>query len=131
MSEIFRSSYSNPNPYVPASLSEIYDMLASLIGGAPTFADDMFPERNVDSEFDALRAGLDIVRNKLGDKHHAAAMDLAEQAKALFLDDPADDNGKTTQGIRLLYEIEDIVQLARKSRVNAGIKDEEGRISGD
>lgn len=116
MSEIFKSSYTNPEPYVPASLSELYDMLASLVGGAPTFVHEMFPERTIDSEFDAFCAGLDIVRRKLGEERHAAAIDLAARAKALFLDDPADDNGKTDEGIKLLYQIEDIIQSARKGR---------------
>ncbi|MES2339991.1 MAG: hypothetical protein V4537_18005 [Pseudomonadota bacterium] len=131
MSEIFRSSYTNPNPYVPATLSEIYDMLASLAGGAPTFADEMFPERTIDSEFDILRAALDIVRGKLGEERHTAAMDLAARAKALFLEDQANDNGKTMQGIKLIFEIEDIIQAARKRRSKAGIADEDGRVTGD
>lgn len=133
MSEIFRSSYTNPDPYcyIPASLSEIYDMLASLAGGAPTFVHPMFPERNIDNEFEILRRALDIVRGKLGDERHAAALELAARAKALFLDDPAEDNGKTSEGIKLIFEIEDIIQAARNRRTKAGIKDEEGRVSGD
>ncbi len=131
MSEIFRSSYSNPDPYVPGTLSEIYDMLASLAGGAPTFAHEMFPERTIDSEFDILHAALDIVRDKLGAEAHAAAIELAARAKALFLEDQADDNGKTMQGIKLIFEIEDIVQAARKHRSQTGIADDEGRVTGD
>ena len=33
----YRSTYANPEPYTPASLSEIYDLLGSMILGAPTF----------------------------------------------------------------------------------------------
>ncbi len=131
MSEIFRSSYTNPNPYIPATLSEIYDMLASLVGGAPTFVDEMFPERTIDSEFGILRASLDIVRGKLGEEGYAMALDLAARAKTLFLEDQAEDNGKTGQGIKLLYEIEDIIQTARSSRAKARVKDDEGRLTGD
>ncbi len=85
MNEIFRSSCFTPDPYVPGTLSEIYDMLASLAGGGPTFDHEMFPEKTIDSEFDILRAALDIVRDKLGAGAHAAAIELAERAKALSL----------------------------------------------
>jgi hypothetical protein len=131
MSEIVRSSYSNPEPYIPATLSEIYDMLASLAGGAPTFSDSMFPERTIDSEFDALRGGLDIVRNKLGEEGYLAAIDLAARAKTLFLEDQADENGKTAEGVKLIFEIEDIIQAARNRRTIARIPDDEGRVTGD
>ncbi|MEN2785381.1 hypothetical protein ACFOKI_12820 [Sphingomonas qilianensis] len=58
-------------------------------------------------------------------------MDLARRAKTLFAEDPADDNGKTNQGIALLYEIEDIIQSVRSRRVQAKETDEDGEVSGD
>ena len=125
--------YYNPEPYIPASLSEIYDLLASLVGGAPTFIDrsGAFPERNIDSEFHVLTEGFGKVRKKVGEERYAALMQLAAQAKALFSEDQAEDNGKTMQGIALLYEIEDIIQSVRSKRVKAKEKDEEGDVSGD
>ena len=125
--------YYNPEPYIPASLSEIYDLLASLVGGAPTFIDEsgVFPERNIDSEFHVLTEGFGKVRKKVGEERYAALMQLAAQAKALFSEDQAEDNGKTMQGIALLYEIEDIIQSVRSKRVKAKEKDEEGDVSGD
>ncbi len=133
MSRSYTSSYDNPEPYIPASLSEIYDLLASLVGGAPTFVDEsgMFPERNIDSRFYQLLEGFGKVRAKLGEARYAALVDLAARAKALFADDPADDNGKTGEGIALLYAIEDIIQSARARRVKAKRRDEDGDISGD
>lgn len=56
------------------------------------------------------------MRDKLSGEAHAAAIDLADRAKALFLEDQANDNGKTFQGIKLIFEIEDIIQAARKRR---------------
>lgn len=127
------SSYHNPNPYIPASLSEIYDFLTAFIGGAPTFADDtgMFPGLNIETRFHQLTEGFAIVRNTVGEEHYGKLMELAARAKALFADDPEDNNGKTDEGIALIYEIEDIVQAVRKRRVKAKEKDEDGDVSGD
>ncbi|WP_445191344.1 hypothetical protein ACT009_12195 [Sphingomonas sp. Tas61C01] len=129
----YRSSYYNPEPYIPASLSEIYDLLASLIGGAPTFIDDTgtFSDRNIDTRFHQLTEGFAKVRNKVGEEQYGRLIELAAQAKALFADDPEDQNGKTDQGIALIYAIEDIIQAARKRRVKAKEKDEDGDVSGD
>jgi hypothetical protein len=131
MSDSYINPYRNPEPYIPASLSEIYDMLASLVGGAPTFVDDDFPGQNIDTCFYQLTESFGRVRAKVGEERYAALMDLAARAKALFAADPADDNGKTGQGIALLYEIEAIIQAARARRVKAKLTDEDGEISGD
>ncbi len=128
--EIF---YPNLQPYIPASLSEIYDFLASLLGGAPTFVDDtgFYPDQNIDTEFAVLIAAFDKVRKKLGEDRYTKLIELAALAKALFAADPNNDNGKTGQGYKVLHEIEDIIQDARKRRVKAKLKDDEGEVTGD
>ena len=125
--------YSNSKLYTPASLSEIYDQIGSMVLWAPTFKDrtGVFPERNVDSEFYSLTEGFDLVRKKLGEERYAALVDLAARAKALFVADQEDTNGKTDQGRALLFEIEDVLQDARRSRVKAKLPDEEGQVTGD
>lgn len=125
--------YFNPKPYIPASLSEINDQLGSMILFAPTFLDRtlVFPDRNIDSEFDTLLKGFDIVRKKLGEERYAALIDLATRAKALFAADQNDTNGKTDEGRALLFEIEDILRDARRSRVKAKLPDDDGEITGD
>jgi len=127
------SSYHNPDPYIPASLGEIYDLLGSMFLGAPTFIDKsgVFPDRDIESEFHALTEGAQKVRKKLGEEGYAQMIDLAGQAKALFADDPNDDNGKTDQGRSLLYEIEKLIQAARLRRVVAKPRDDEGEVTGD
>ncbi|MFD1106517.1 hypothetical protein [Sphingobium olei] len=125
--------YRNPNPYIPATLSEIYDLLGSMILGAPTFIDKTgyFVRQNIDTEFFSLTEGFGKVRKKLGEERYAQLMDLAARAKALFADDPDDTNGKTDQGRNLLFEIENLIQAARSRRVKARLKDDEGKVSGD
>jgi hypothetical protein len=133
MSRSYINPYYNPEPYIPGSLSEIYDLLASLVGEAPTFVDKSgyFPEQDIDRRFQQLTEGFGKVRKKVGEERYAALMELAARAKALFAEDPAEDNGKTMQGIALLYEIEDIIQSVRSKRVKAKERDEEGEVSGD
>ena len=133
MSEHFVSFYGNPEPYIPCSLSEIYDMLASFVGAAPTMIDKSgyFPERNLDSEFATLVAGFGKVRSKLGEERYAQLIALAARTKQLYADDPDYTNGKTEEGIKLVYEMEDIIQSVRRKRVKAKEKDEDGEVSGD
>lgn len=128
-----RNPYFNPKPYIPASLSEINDLLGSMILWAPTFVDDLghFPERNIDTEFHKLTEGFAIVRKKLGEERYAALIDLAARAKALFAADQDDTNGKTDEGRALLFEMEDVLRDARKRRVRAKLPDDEGEVTGD
>lgn len=127
------SPYFNFKPYIPASLSEINDMLGSMFLGAPIFIDKtlVFPERNIESEFDKLTQGFGLVRKKLGEERFAALNDLAVRAKALFAADQDDTNGKTDQGRELLCQMQDVLRDARRSRVKAKLPDEDSEISGD
>ncbi|MBU3078370.1 hypothetical protein [Sphingomonas quercus] len=133
MNNRFGSSYGNEDPYIPQTLSEIYDLLGSMVLNAPTFTDDTgyFPERNIGSRFHQLTEGFGMVREKVGEEHYAALMDRAARAKALFAADPEDANGKTDQGRPLLHEIEDIIQSVRRRRVVTKQKDDEGEVTGD
>jgi len=125
--------YFNPKPYIPATLSEINDLLGSMILYAPTFVDPLgdFPNRNIDSEFHTLTGGLEVVRKKLGEERYASLMDLAVRAKALFAADQDDTNGKTDEGRALLFEMEDVLKDVRNRRVREELPDDEGEVSGD
>ncbi len=133
MSRSFTSSYHNPKPHIPASLSEIDDLLGSMMLWAPTFIDEsgFFPDRNIDSRFHQLAEGFAVVRKKLGEERYAKLVDLAAQAKALFAADPDDANGKTDRGRDILYEIETLLNEVRSRRKKAKLKDDEGEVTGD
>jgi hypothetical protein len=133
MSQDYRFPYPNPDPYIPATLSELNDQIIVMIFEAPTFIDrtGAFPERNVDSEFHVLVEGFGRVRRKLGDERYAKLVDLAAQAKALCAADPEDTNGKTNEARDLLMEIQDVLSEVRRRRVKARQPDEEGEITGD
>lgn len=127
------SPFFEPRPYIPASLSEIYDLVGSMVLNAPTFIDPLgdFPKRNIDTTFDQLTKGFDIVRKKLGEERYGVLLELAARAKALFAADQQDTNGKTDEGRALLFEIEDVLKDVRDHRVNARLPDDEGEITGD
>lgn len=127
------SPFFDPKPYIPASLSEINDLLGSMVLFAPTFVDPLgdFPMRNIDSEFLTLTEALGVVRKKLGEERYAALLRLAGRAKTLFAADPDDTNGKTDQGRALLFEMEDVLKDVRNRRVKADLPDDEGEITGD
>lgn len=127
------SQFFEPRPYIPASLSEINDLLGSMILDAPTFVDRLgdFPDWNIDSMFDKLYRGLDVVRKKLGEDRYAALLDLAQRAKALFAADQDDTNGNTDLGRALLFEMEDVLRDVRNRRTKAKLPDEDGEITGD
>jgi hypothetical protein len=129
----YRSTNTNPNPYIPASLSEIYDLLGSMVLRAPTFIDESgyFPERNIDTRFLQLVGGFGRVRKKLGEDRYATLIDLAARAKALFAEDPEDKNGKTDEGRKLLFAMEDVLSVLRSRRVKAKLADEDGEVTGD
>lgn len=125
--------YFNPKPYIPATLSEINDLLGSMILDAPTFVDRLgdFPDQNIDSEFLTLTQGFELVRKKLGEERYALMMDLAVRAKALFAADQDSTNGKTYEGRKLLFEMEDVLKDVRNRRIRKKLPDDEGEITGD
>ncbi|MCP3732971.1 hypothetical protein M9978_21375 [Sphingomonas sp. MG17] len=133
MSDLPPNPFRNDDPYIPATLSEIQDYLAGTLGGAPKFIDDTgaFPDKNIDTEFNVLVAAFDTIRGKLGEKRYVKLIDLSARTKALFEADPNDDNGKTLEGCKLIWEMEDIIQDARQRRVDAKLQDDEGEITGD
>jgi hypothetical protein len=123
--------FASIKPYVPATLSEIWDLLASMILGAPKFDRFIMGEEGLDAEFRTLVSGFDRVRTKLGEERYAKLIDLAARAKTLFAEDQEDTNGKTNEGRELLFDIEEIIQEVRRSRAKAKLKDDEGEVTGD
>lgn len=130
---IYKSPYSNPEPYIPSSLGEIYDQLGSIILKAPTFIDKTgyFPNHDINLRFYQLDTGLGRVKPKLGENNYTKAITFSARAKALFLEDPDMTNGKTKEGIWLLDEISQLITDARRRRVKAKLRDDEGEVTGD
>ena len=99
-------------PYIPQTPGELWDLLGSMMLGAPTFKDDTgyFPERNIETVFVALHGGLEAVRKKLGEERYAALMVLSQRMRPLFEADPEDKTGDAQAGRQLIHEMEDILR---------------------
>ncbi|MBB3472428.1 hypothetical protein [Sphingomonas sp. BK345] len=130
---VYRSSITNPQPYVPQALSEIEDQLGSMMLKSPHFKDTTgyFPDTSLESNFFELNSGLDRMREKLGEDVHGKAIELSGRAKALFLQAPDIGSEKTREGNRLLDEIDQLINAVRRHRYESGLKDDDGEVTGD
>lgn len=130
---VFRSPLASGAPFIPNNLGELDDLLASMMLEAPTFVDRLgfLPDQTIDSRFHQLDTALSRVKPKLGAESYAKAVDLSVRAKALFLSDADMTNGKTKEGIWLLDEISKLITDARRRRVKAKLRDDEGEVTGD
>jgi hypothetical protein len=54
-------------PYVPQTVGDMMDLLGMVMLSSPTFKDDYFTERNVETVFSTLNGGPQNVRKKLGE----------------------------------------------------------------
>lgn len=97
--------------YVPEDKSEVLDHLAMMLFYAPTFADEnYFPDRNSDSVFAELNAGLNFIRPSIGEERYLKLANLSSEIRQLFESDPRDENGGTSAGRKLILEMEELLQ---------------------
>ena len=103
-------------PYIPQTIGELMDKLASMMLGAPTFKDrtGYFPGRNIDTQFFALNEGLLAVRKKLGEERYTKLRALSDKMRALFEADPEDKTGETQAGREIIHEMEDVLRNTPK-----------------
>jgi len=108
-------------PYIPQTPGEVWDLLGSMVLGAPRFVDNSgyFPDRNIDTEFEALTGGFEAIGKRLGEARYGKLMELAQQAKALFAETAEDDLDRIRAGCGLLFEMEDILNEVRQRKAPA------------
>jgi hypothetical protein len=114
--------YKNPNPYIPRSIEEVWDLVGSMMLGAPTFIDktEFFPDRSIETEFFALDEGLKAIRETIGSNDYQRLLDLSARMRAHFEADPEDKTGETTKGRECIVEMIEILRAAwRKERRRA------------
>ena len=133
MTSGIESSYHNPNPYIPETLSELMDHVVPMMGDAPLFKSQSayLPNQSIDTEFYSLVEGFGKVRDKIGEDRYAKAIDIAARMKAIFLEAEDENDPKTMQGIYLIHELMDLIDEVRARRVASKLKDDEGRVTGD
>jgi hypothetical protein len=101
---------------VPQDISELLEVTSSMLISAPKFLDRIgyFPWRNLDYVFQELHEGLNHNRSALGEERYHDLMRMSDQMRALFEADPEDKTGETLQGCKIIHEMEDILQQARR-----------------
>lgn len=108
-----------PRPYkptIPQTIAEIMDHLMGILGGAPAFANPVFPGRDLEMEFFELNEGLGVVRAQLGEERYAKAIDLSNRMRALYEADPEDKNGATDAGSKLIWELNALLKSTPRKR---------------
>jgi hypothetical protein len=110
--------HGNPEPYIPKTRGEIFDFLASMILGAPTFIDKSgyFPDQNMDTEFFALNEGLKAIKKSMGEENYSQAVALSAKARAHFEADPEDKTDDGIKGRDCLMDIEEILRKAGRRK---------------
>jgi len=81
---------------------------------SPTFEDatGFFAGRNLETTFEALNAGLERIRSKVGETRYGQLVELSRRMRRHFEADPEDKTEDSIEGRRLIGEMERI--LARK-----------------
>ena len=100
--------------YIPKTIGEVMDQLASMMLSAPKFK-SRIPwafEEDIDSNFYELNEGLKNVRCKVGEETYAQLVELSDRMRAYFEADPED---KTEDGIRGRECIDDMMEMLRVS----------------
>lgn len=100
--------------YVPETVGELMDHLASMMLESPRFKDTAghFPEQNIDTEFFALNEGLRKLQNRLGEKRYQHLKTLSDQMRRHFEADPEDKTEDAIKGREIILEMR---ELLRKS----------------
>jgi hypothetical protein len=101
-------------PYICQTIGELNEKLGWMMLNAPTFKDrtGYFPERNIDTAFQALEDSLANLRGKLGEKRYIKMLEMADQMRALFESDPESKTGGSKAGRLIIREME--LMLRRK-----------------
>ena len=97
-------------------------MLGSMLLASPKFEPDLayFPYVTIDTEFEALEAGINLLRPQLGEELYSNLIDMSSQAKQLFEADPDDKTGDTKKGQEIILAMLDMVEELIRVRDNSG-----------
>jgi hypothetical protein len=105
-------------PYISQSLSELWDLLGSMMLQSPKFIDESgyFPGMNIDTTFIELNGSIDFLRPKIGEANYAVMVELSKKMRAHFEADPQNETGETLMGRDCLLAMEEIIKSLRRKR---------------
>lgn len=107
--------------YVPKTVGEVMDQLASMMLTSPTFKDlsGSFPERSIDKEFQALNKELKLIRPKVGDERFEQLVAMSAKMRAHFEADPNDETEDGLLGRDIIHEMRQLLRGARRKSAGA------------
>ena len=92
------------------------DFLAMMMLDSPTFEDDFFIGKNVETVFSALNKGFEAIRKKLGDEQYQTLRSMSDRMRAHFEADPEDKTKDALEGRQIIHEMEDILKSTYKKK---------------
>jgi hypothetical protein len=101
-------------PYVPQTVGDMMDLLGMMMLSSPTFKDDYFTERSVETVFSSLNGGLENIRKKLGEERYQTLRTLSDRMRAHFEADPEDKTEDSLAGRQIIHEMEDVLRSTYK-----------------
>lgn len=105
-------------PYIPQDLSELCDLIGSMVLGSPRFVDTsgFFPDENLETVYLALEEGLKDLRPELGEERHTRLVELARQTRTCFEDAEDEDGDEVWAGRNQLLQMIEVIGEIAPSR---------------
>lgn len=106
----------NYSVYIPKTVGEVVDHLASMMLESPRFKDasGYFPEQNIDTEFYALNEGLKKLQKRLGEERYQQLKTLSDQMRRHFEADPEDRSDDAIKGREIILEMRELLSKSKK-----------------
>jgi len=103
------------SPLVPKNVSDLRDLIGSMMLGSPTFIDKTgrVPGENLETTFYELNEGLRNLRGKLGEARYLKLLEMSNQMRAYFEADPDDQTGDAVKGRDLILDMLDLLKARR------------------
>jgi hypothetical protein len=99
-------------PHIPQTVGQLWDHLGSMMLSSPKFEDNSgyFPGMGIDIEFQALVAGLEVLRPVIGEDRYLKLGEMSRRMRAHFEADPEDKTDDTLAGRDIIVEMEEILK---------------------
>jgi hypothetical protein len=92
---------------IPETVGAMQDRLAAMQLTSPDFTHDMFPGMNIDTTFTELFAGLENIREAMGEDRYEVLMGMATEMRKRFEAD------EVREGNIIAYEMQELIGQTR------------------
>lgn len=104
---------------IPETVGDMQDMLSTMQLTSPDFTHDMFPGKNIDTEFTELFAGLQNIRGKVGDERYEALVAMATEMRARF------EASEVREGNIIAYDMQEMIKEAGRAKRKAKVANDD------